>query len=81
MSKIRKSSYFVPDPIYYTRAAVATIGIQSETNGCFAHALQVSQGCGYNSTVTTFDVAVVYTRKIASIFDDVAYLENTFGRS
>ena len=40
MSKIRKSSYFVPDPIYYTRAAVATIGIQSETNGCFAHALQ-----------------------------------------
>ena len=42
MSKIRKASFFVPDPVSFTRAAVATVGIQNETMGCFAHALQVS---------------------------------------
>eukprot|EP00731_Ephydatia_muelleri_P021413 Em0014g4a len=40
MSKIRKASFFVPDPVSFTRAAVATVGIQNETMGCFAHALQ-----------------------------------------
>jgi len=43
MSGIRKTSRFVPNPITYTRAAVATIGIQHTTYGYFYHALQV--GC------------------------------------
>ena len=35
------SSRLIPDPITYTRAAVATIGIQHTTYGYFYHALQV----------------------------------------
>ena len=41
MSGIRRSSRFIPDPVTYTRAAVATIGIQHTTYGYFYHALQV----------------------------------------
>ena len=36
-----ETSRFIPDPITYTRAAVATIGIQHTTYGYFYHALQV----------------------------------------
>ena len=43
MSGIRKTSRSIPSPITYTRAAVATIGIQHTTYGYFYHALQV--GC------------------------------------
>ena len=35
------SSRLIPDPVTYTRAAVATIGIQHTTYGYFYHALQV----------------------------------------
>ena len=41
MSGIRRASRFAPDPVTYTRAAVATIGIQHTTYGYFYHALQV----------------------------------------
>ena len=41
MSGIRRTSRFIPDPVTYTRAAVATIGIQHATYGYFYHALQV----------------------------------------
>ena len=41
MSGIRRTSRLVPDPVTYTRAAVATIGIQHTTYGYFYHALQV----------------------------------------
>ena len=36
-----ETSRFAPDPVTYTRAAVATIGIQHTTYGYFYHALQV----------------------------------------
>ena len=36
-----ETSRLIPDPITYTRAAVATIGIQHTTYGYFYHALQV----------------------------------------
>ena len=36
-----ENTRFVPDPVTYTRAAVATIGIQHTTYGYFYHALQV----------------------------------------
>ena len=42
MSGIRRSGFFVPTGEKMARAAVATIGIQKTTFGCFAHALQVS---------------------------------------
>ena len=37
-----RSSFFIRTPISFARAAVATIGIQKKTFGCFPHALQVS---------------------------------------
>ena len=50
MSGIQRASRFAPDPITYTRAAVATIGIQHTTYGYFYHALQVGLFChGYRS--------------------------------
>ena len=36
-----ETSRLIPDPVTYTRAAVATIGIQHTTYGYFYHALQV----------------------------------------
>ena len=42
MSNARKVTFFTPDPIKYSRAAVATIGIQDYTHGFWPHALQVS---------------------------------------
>ena len=41
MSNKRKVSFFSPDPVSYAREAVATIGIQGYTHGCWGHALQV----------------------------------------
>ena len=41
LSGMAENSRFAPDPITYTRAAVATIGIQHTTYGYFYHALQV----------------------------------------
>ena len=51
MSGIRRASRLAPDPVTYTRAAVATIGIQHTTYGYFYHALQVGDLCchGYRS--------------------------------
>jgi len=42
MSNARKVTFFTPDPVTYSRAAVATIGIQDYTHGYWSHALQVS---------------------------------------
>ena len=41
LSGMAENTRFVPDPITYARAAVATIGIQHTTYGYFYHALQV----------------------------------------
>ena len=41
LSKMRRSSVFVPTPESYVRAAIATIGVESYTFGCMSHALQV----------------------------------------
>ena len=41
LSGMVENTRFVPDPITYARAAVATIGIQHTTYGYFYHALQV----------------------------------------
>ena len=43
MSRIRHTSFFVPDPVSYARAAVATIGIKKFTHGYVSHAIQVYQ--------------------------------------
>lgn len=40
MSNVRRAVFFSPDPIKYSRAAVATIGIQNYTYGYWPHALQ-----------------------------------------
>ncbi|NWV85238.1 DHB12 reductase, partial [Dasyornis broadbenti] len=39
MSKIRKPTFDKPSPETYVRAALGTVGLQSRTNGCLAHAL------------------------------------------
>ncbi|KAK2164026.1 hypothetical protein LSH36_70g05033 [Paralvinella palmiformis] len=40
MSRIRQSSFFVPDPYSYARSALTTVGVESTTFGCVSHALQ-----------------------------------------
>ena len=44
MSGIRRSNMMVADAVQYGRSAVATIGIQSYTQGCLSHAIQVVNG-------------------------------------
>ncbi|KAM4666712.1 LOW QUALITY PROTEIN: very-long-chain 3-oxoacyl-CoA reductase [Amazona ochrocephala] len=39
MSKIRKPTFSKPSPETYVRAALGTVGLQSQTNGCIPHAL------------------------------------------
>ncbi|NWI96541.1 DHB12 reductase, partial [Pitta sordida] len=39
MSKIRKPTFDKPSPETYVRAALSTVGLQSQTNGCLPHAL------------------------------------------
>nr|XP_025949020.1 very-long-chain 3-oxoacyl-CoA reductase [Dromaius novaehollandiae] len=39
MSKIRKPTFSVPSPETYVRAALGTVGLQTQTNGCLPHAL------------------------------------------
>ncbi|NWI51017.1 DHB12 reductase, partial [Calyptomena viridis] len=39
MSKIRKPTFDKPSPETYVRAALSTVGLQSQTNGCLSHAL------------------------------------------
>ena len=43
MSGIGSTNFWVPEPVAFARAAVATIGIKRFTHGCFSHALQVNQ--------------------------------------
>lgn len=42
MSKISKPSFDKPTPETYVRAAIGTVGLQSQTNGCLPHAFMVS---------------------------------------
>ena len=41
MTRIRRTSFVIPDPVSYAQAAVATIGIKKFTHGCVSHAIQV----------------------------------------
>ena len=41
MSGITRSNFLCPSAESYAKSAVATIGIQNNTFGCFSHALQV----------------------------------------
>ena len=45
MSGIRRPRVWSPSPESYVSSAVATIGVQNETYGCIAHAIQVSCVC------------------------------------
>ncbi|GFS15304.1 very-long-chain 3-oxoacyl-CoA reductase [Elysia marginata] len=40
LSKIRKASVFVPTPNTYVKGALATVGVQSSTNGFWSHTVQ-----------------------------------------
>ncbi len=42
MTGIKTPSLLAPDPVVYSRAAVATIGIQNNTYGYLYHSLQVT---------------------------------------
>ena len=42
LSKIRRSSFFIPNSLTYVRSALRTVGVESVTFGYFAHALEVS---------------------------------------
>ncbi|XP_067413687.1 very-long-chain 3-oxoacyl-CoA reductase isoform X2 [Emydura macquarii macquarii] len=39
MSRIRKPTFDKPSPETYVRAALGTVGLQSQTNGCLPHAI------------------------------------------
>ncbi|NXJ03310.1 DHB12 reductase, partial [Odontophorus gujanensis] len=39
LSKIRKPTFSKPSPETYVRAAIDTVGLQSQTNGCLPHAV------------------------------------------
>uniref|UniRef100_A0A8V0Z420 3-ketoacyl-CoA reductase n=1 Tax=Gallus gallus TaxID=9031 RepID=A0A8V0Z420_CHICK len=39
LSKIRKPTFSKPSPETYVRAAIGTVGLQSQTNGCLPHAV------------------------------------------
>ncbi|NWI08347.1 DHB12 reductase, partial [Crypturellus soui] len=39
LSKIRKPTFDKPSPETYVRAAIGTVGLQTQTNGCLPHAL------------------------------------------
>ncbi|NXD09368.1 DHB12 reductase, partial [Nothocercus nigrocapillus] len=39
LSKIRKPTFDKPSPETYVRAAMGTVGLQTQTNGCLPHAL------------------------------------------
>lgn len=41
MSKIRKTSFFTPNPEQFVKEAVRSIGHTEETTGCLAHQIQV----------------------------------------
>lgn len=41
MSGLRRTNFMIAHPVAFARAAVATIGIQRLTYGCFSHAVQV----------------------------------------
>ena len=41
MSGITRPNFMCPSAEFYAKSAVATIGIQNDTCGCFAHALHV----------------------------------------
>ena len=46
MTGIKRPSYVAPSPDTFAKAAVATIGVQDNTYGCFSHAMQVGEGRG-----------------------------------
>ena len=45
MSGVSKTSLMSPSPESYVSSAVATIGVQNETDGCIPHTIQVSCVC------------------------------------
>ncbi|XP_077986812.1 very-long-chain 3-oxoacyl-CoA reductase-like [Glandiceps talaboti] len=40
LSKIRRTSLFVPNPNQYVKSALNTVGLEQRTNGCLSHSLQ-----------------------------------------
>lgn len=57
MSNKRRVSFFSPDPVSYAKAAVATIGIQRYTHGCWSHAIQVIElACNLKNAVIPVDL-------------------------
>lgn len=42
LSKIRHATIGIPTPESYARSALATVGLEARTFGCWAHALQVT---------------------------------------
>jgi len=42
MSKIKRANFFAPDPDYYAKSALDTVGVENQTVGCLSHAIQYS---------------------------------------
>ncbi|CAH1785960.1 unnamed protein product, partial [Owenia fusiformis] len=42
LSKIRRPTFFAPDPTTYVKGALSTVGVESRTFGCLSHAMQWS---------------------------------------
>ncbi len=53
-------SLLAPDPVTYTRAAVATIGIQNNTYGYLYHSLEVHLSNNYDVPMNDNDYNIFY---------------------
>jgi len=77
LSNMPENSRFAPDPITYTRAAVATIGIQHTTYGYFYHALQVrisvSMVTDPLGQILSLCVFIVHCRGDVSVFFSISF--------
>ncbi|NWV20942.1 DHB12 reductase, partial [Origma solitaria] len=63
MSKIRKPTFDKPSPETYVRAALGTVGLQSRTNGCLAHAL-IGWVLSLLPTSTTISIVMKQNKQI-----------------
>lgn len=62
LAGIRKSSFFVPEPNYFVRSALNTVGVWEHTYGCLAHELQAAA----MSVVPAFLVRIIFYRQLSA---------------
>ena len=62
LAGIRKSSFFVPEPNYFVRSALNTVGVWEHTYGCLAHEMQAAA----LSILPSFLVRIIFYRQLSA---------------